>query len=225
MVVWDWGFREEEAYSFHQTAEGAWELFDAHTHMMKGLFNYHTAYRTYTQACLQEFVDENIQYAEIRVNSMQSSQVWLDDGSRQLENRETVELIIDEYQAFSAKSASAFKCVKLIYCTPRSSDLEDVKIMLDECLNFKSDFPDYIGGFTIVGQEAKGRAPKDFVPQLMQFQQECADKGIEIPFLLHCSETLDIGTDVDRNLAHPLLLGSRRIGHGFALSRRPYIME
>ena len=48
---------------------------------------------------------------------------------------------------------------------------------------------------------------------------------VNIPFLFHCAETLDIGTDTDGNLVDALLLGSKRIGHGFALARHPYTME
>lgn len=42
--------------------------------MMKGLFNYEHAYRRYTQLLLAEFVKENIQYAEIRPNFMNTNQ-------------------------------------------------------------------------------------------------------------------------------------------------------
>lgn len=43
--------------------------------MMKGLFNYEHAYRRYTRLLLQELYDENIMYAEIRPNFMNSNQV------------------------------------------------------------------------------------------------------------------------------------------------------
>jgi adenosine deaminase CECR1 len=80
-----------------------------------------------------------------------------------------------------------------------------------------------------VGEEAKGKPLRDHVPQLLQFQRNCngEDGGekVEIPFLFHCGETLEMGTDTDDNLLDALLLKSKRIGHGFSLARHPYIME
>lgn len=80
-------------------------------------------------------------------------------------------------------------------------------------------------GFDLVGEESKGRPLKDFVPIFLEFQQECKRKQLDIPFLFHCGETLDIGTDTDGNLWDALLLNSKRIGHGFALPNNPDIME
>jgi len=42
---------------------------------MKGLLNYETAYISYTRRCLQEFADDNIQYAEMRVTFLPTSQL------------------------------------------------------------------------------------------------------------------------------------------------------
>lgn len=64
-----------------------------------------------------------------------------------------------------------------------------------------------------------------FVPEFLQFQQDCKAAGVEIPFLFHCGETLETGSETDHNLLDALLLKSKRIGHGFALARHPYIME
>lgn len=80
-------------------------------------------------------------------------------------------------------------------------------------------------GFDLVGEESKGRPLKDFTKQFLEFSKLCKEKRVEIPFLFHCGETLDIGSETDGNLVDALLLGSKRIGHGFALPRHPYILE
>lgn len=115
--------------------------------MMKGLFNYETAYRQYTRLCLEEFVDDKIQYAEIRPNFMSTNQVWRDDGSDQIDNKGIMELIMKEYKGFQERHKhQVLKGLKIIYCTPRSFDPEQVKESLAECLLFKTWWPEWIAG-------------------------------------------------------------------------------
>lgn len=80
-------------------------------------------------------------------------------------------------------------------------------------------------GFDLVGEEAKGKPLKAFLAEFIQFQQDCRAAKLDIPFLFHCGETLDMGTEIDGNLIDALLLKSKRIGHGFALAKHPYIMQ
>ena len=63
------------------------------------------------------------------------------------------------------------------------------------------------------------------MPEFLEFKKACRKEGVEIPFLFHCGETLDVGADTDGNLVDALLLDSKRIGHGFALPRHPYVLE
>ncbi|KAL8318570.1 hypothetical protein RB597_005722 [Gaeumannomyces tritici] len=225
-------YNAEEAHGVHQTAEGAWAKFNGRTRMMKGLFNYETAYRKYTQRCLQDFVDDNIQYAEIRPNFMHTNQVWSTDGKQLYNNYKIMEIITGECNRFledrrGRSDAPFFQGIKVIYCTPRSFPDHLIKDSLDECLELKrsAEIGHMIAGFDLVGQENAGRPLRDHVENLLQFQADCKMKGVEIPFLFHCGETLEMGTDTDGNVVDALLLGSKRIGHGFSLSRHPYIME
>ncbi|KAG8670018.1 hypothetical protein FPOAC2_09360 [Fusarium poae] len=221
-------FQEEETHNHLQTASGAWEKFNGRTRMMKGLFNYATAYRRYTRLCLEDFMKENISYAEIRPNFMTSNQLWTDDGKHLIDNKGIMELIIGEVQDFQIdmkKQGRYFGGLKVIYCTPRSFAPEQIEAALAECLAFKKVWPEWIAGFDLVGEEAKGRPIKDFIPELLKFQDNCVGEGVEIPFLFHCGETLDMGTDTDGNLVDALLLKSKRIGHGFALAKHPYVMQ
>ncbi|KAK7426610.1 hypothetical protein QQZ08_006940 [Neonectria magnoliae] len=221
-------FDEQETHNHLQTSSGAWEKFNGRTRMMKGLFNYETAYKKYTRLCLEDFLRDNIQYAEIRPNFMTNNQLYHDDGTGPIDNWGIMKIIIDEVEAFKAEVArerKSFVGLKVIYCTPRSFQSKDVKAALDECREFKKRWPQWIAGFDLVGEEAKGRPLKDFIPELLDFQKKCRQEKLEIPFLFHCGETLDMGTDTDRNLVDALLLDSKRIGHGFALAKHPYIMQ
>lgn len=146
-------FAEEEAHGLLQTVGGAWEEFNMRTQMMKGLFNYETAYRTYTRRCLEDFVADNIQYAEIRPNFMDTNQVWKDDGSAKMDNVEIMQMIIEEYEKFQAelkdKPESYFGGMKIIYCCPRSYPKEKVANGLKQCLEFKKRWPQWIAGMSI----------------------------------------------------------------------------
>ncbi|TQV96658.1 hypothetical protein V2A60_002956 [Cordyceps javanica] len=221
-------FSEEEAHGALQTAAGAWEKFNGRTRMMKGLFNYETAYRKYTRLCLEDFVRDNIQYAEIRPNFMMSNQLYHDDGTGPIDNKGIMNIIIDEVTKFQQEMAAQnryFGGIKVIYCTPRSLDPSAVKAALDECLEFKQRWPKWIAGFDLVGEESRGRPLSDFIPEFLAFQEQCRRQAVEIPFLFHCGETLDAGSAVDGNLLDALLLHARRIGHGFALPKHPLVLQ
>lgn len=194
--------------------------------MMKGLFNYETAFVTYTRKCLEEFERDKIQYAEIRPNFMMTNQIYTDDGSKQLDNEETMRKIVEVYKLYKKQHISSnIYGLKVIYCTPRSFPADKVQAALEECLSFKKgEFKDYIAGFDLVGEEAQGKPLKAFIPQFLDFKRKCVASGVEIPFLFHCGETLELGGDTDGNLIDALLLDSKRIGHGFALARKPYLM-
>ena len=65
--------------------------------------------------------------------------------------------IMEEYQKFQDKADSYLGGLKIIYCTPRSFSKEQVPVALDECFKFKEPWPEWIAGFDLVGEEAKGK--------------------------------------------------------------------
>ena len=48
---------------------------------------------------------------------------------------------------------------------------------------------------------------------------------IDLPFYFHAGETLGSGDEVDENLFDVILLGTRRIGHGFSLYKHPLLID
>lgn len=119
--------------------------------MIKGLFNYETAYRTYTRRFLADLVADGILYAEIRPNFMTSNQLYRDDGSGPIDNAGIMEMIVDEVTRFKEELAAAadgraFGGIKVIYCTPRVFSPREVEAALDECFEFKQRWPEWIAG-------------------------------------------------------------------------------
>ena len=57
---------------------------------------------------------------------------------------------------------------------------------------------------------------KYYFKTLLQFKARAEALGLDIPFLFHAGETLGDGSPEDQNLYDAILLGTKRIGHGFA---------
>jgi adenosine deaminase CECR1 len=96
---------------------------------------------------------------------------------------------------------------------------------MKQCIEMKLEFPDLIAGYDLVGQEDLGRPLSDLAPELFWFRKACAQEGVDIPFFFHAGETLGDGDSVDENLFDAILLGTRRIGHGFSLYKHPLLID
>lgn len=92
--------------------------------------------------------------------------------------------------------------------------------MVFECL-----VTDGFAGFDLVGHEEMGNELRHFVPEFLAFRKKCKAQNLDIPFLFHCGETLEVGDRVDGNLFDAVLLNSKRIGHGYAIARHPLLMK
>jgi adenosine deaminase CECR1 len=134
-----------------------------------------------------------------------------------------------------------FADMKVIYCTPRSFDKGATSKSLNECIELKKKFSHLICGklescsaywlvlitvgFDLVGHEEMGHELKTFIPEFLDFRKKCNEQNLDIPFLFHCGETLQVGDTVDGNLFDAILLNSKRIGHGYAIARHPLLMK
>ncbi|CZT40932.1 related to CECR1 protein [Rhynchosporium secalis] len=219
---------EEEAHGTRQTSRGIWEKFNHRTQMMKGLFAYESAFRNYTRECIKDFVQDNIQYAEIRPNFMATNSLKTDDGYNSIGNEGIMRIIDEELRntmAEISESGQHFGGMKVIYCTPRSFKKEQVEASLNECIELKLKFRSLLCGFDLVGHEEMGNELRHFVPEFLAFRKKCDTQNLDLPFLFHCGETLEVGGKVDGNLFDAVLLNSKRIGHGYAIARHPVIME
>ena len=119
---------------------------------MKGLFAYESAFRNYTRACIEDFVQDNIQYAEIRPNFMTANHLKTDDGFGSIDNEGIMRIINEEMKITIEKLSQEnkyFGGLKVIYCTPRSFSREKISVALDECIDLKLKYPDLLCGMIV----------------------------------------------------------------------------
>ena len=71
-------------------------------------------------------------------------------------------------------------------------------------------------GFDLVGHEASLKPLIDYIRPLTKLIRRREELGIDLPFIFHAGETLGDGNAPDMNLYDAVLLGTKRIGHGWA---------
>jgi adenosine deaminase CECR1 len=92
---------------------------------------------------MRDFIDDGIQYAEIRPN-FPSNALIKDDGSEFIDNFGLMAIIEEELEKFKKQEPSFG--MKVIYCTPRSFTNEQVERSLNECIELKGRFRSLLCG-------------------------------------------------------------------------------
>lgn len=96
---------------------------------------------------------------------------------------------------------------------------------MNMAIELKQAFPELICGFDMAGQEDTGHPLSYWIPELLEMRKKCDDLNIDLPFIFHAGETLDHGGDTDSNLIDAILLGTKRIGHGYSMTKHPVLMD
>ncbi|KAH7213812.1 hypothetical protein BKA60DRAFT_623050 [Fusarium oxysporum] len=127
------------------------------------------------------------------------------DGNNENDHAGTVQLLADVLGDGLPKiqaSGLTFYGVKLIYACLRSITKEHMN-----------------------GQEDAGRPLSYWIPELLDMRARIDKLGLDLPFIFHAGETQDHGGDTDTNLFDAILLGTKRIGHGFSIIKHPLLMQ
>jgi adenosine deaminase CECR1 len=75
------------------------------------------------------------------------------------------------------------------------------------------------------GQEDTGYPLSHWIPELLAMRTKINELQLDLPFIFHAGETHDHGGETDSNLYDAILLGTKRIGHGFSLTKHPLLMQ
>ncbi|KAN0140794.1 hypothetical protein V8E53_001238 [Lactarius tabidus] len=218
-----------EAYGTHNTVTKIWQKFLSTFRATNGLTLYRPIFRQNILRFLVESIADGISYMEPRIN-FYSKYMSDADGNETVPHREWIldfGRAIGEVRTMLKEQGreEAFIGAKVIYTTVRTVSPEEIEWYLEDCITLKQEFPDLIAGFDIVGDENETKPLIDYIKPLLAFKQRVKDLGLDLPFLLHAGETLSDGGKADDNLYDALLLGTKRIGHGFSIVKHPKLMQ
>ncbi|KAI1434196.1 adenosine deaminase-related growth factor [Xylaria sp. CBS 124048] len=214
-----------EAVEQHHGVDHIWKLFSSRYHILESIIRYEPIYRRFLRRLLSILKDDGINYSEIRFS-------WAFDYYRQ--DREVPEgdysamlnVLDEEVKRFqSSEEGRGFWGIRMIWASLRFKNTREIIQDMDNCITTKLTHPHLIAGYDVVAQEDLGRPHRDLLPEIMWFRKQCAEEGVNIPFFFHAGECLGTGSETDHNLFDAILLGTRRIGHGFSLYKHPLLVD
>ncbi|KAE8417699.1 hypothetical protein BDV36DRAFT_173718 [Aspergillus pseudocaelatus] len=132
----------------------------------------------------------------------------------------------EELELFRSTEEGRSLCgARVIWTASRTLSNREMSGSMINCILAKQDFPEVICGFDVIGQGDDARSLVDLVPILFWFRKQCAEEGVDIPFLFHVGDNLCDGKQTENDLFDAILLGTRRLGPGESLYKHPLVLE
>ncbi|EFQ93002.1 hypothetical protein CFE70_010690 [Pyrenophora teres f. teres 0-1] len=214
-----------EHLSHHEGPNEVWRKFMSCFPILGSLIYYEPIFRKFIRNMCKQLLDDGVYYVDMRSAFFTpyrsaGKEKWDDDWFHMLEH------MADEIEKFKAsEEGKEFWGARMIWTTIRQFGKKGVIESMKRCIEMKLEFPEIIAGYDLVGQEDLGRPLSDLAPELFWFRKACAQEGVDIPFFFHAGETLGDGDSTDENLFDAIILGTRRIGHGFSLYKHPLLID
>lgn len=216
---------QEESLNHHHGVDAIWRKFQSTFPILGSMIFYEPIFRAAVQRLLHQLLEDGLRWADFRIAFV---------FKYRRENHDEPEATYDEFFNVFREEVKRFQATeegkrfwgcRFIWTTPRRLGKKEIVESMKKCIAMKSAHSDLIAGFDLVGQEDMGRSLADLTPELFWFRKRCVENQVDIPFFFHAGECLGDGDETDQNLFDAILLGTRRIGHGFSLYKHPLLME
>lgn len=215
----------EEATEHKHGVDHVWRRFQSVFSMVNGIEFYEPIFRKFMRRMLTLLNADGVRWVDLRAafgfKFYKAGQETPEEGFEEL-----FRIFGEEIENFKkSEEGKGFWGARMIWTGIRALDKRQIIEDMDSCIAVKMLYPHLIAGYDLVGQEDMGRPLKDILPELFWFVKTCAEEGVQIPFFFHAGETLGDGDATDQNLFDAILLGTRRIGHGFSLYKHPKLIK
>ncbi|KAI4136090.1 MAG: hypothetical protein LQ347_000080 [Umbilicaria vellea] len=215
----------QDSLEHHLGLHEIWQKFALCFPILNSLIFYEPIFRASIRYMLSELIIDGIRWVDFRLafhfEYRKSGCGDPEDGYEEM-----FRVFGEEVKSFqNSDQGNGFWGCRFIWTTLRSFGKRNIIGSMKDCISAKQAHPDLIAGFDLVGQEDMGRPLADLTPELFWFRKRCVEERLEIPFFFHAGECLGDGDETDENLFDAILLGTRRIGHGFSLYKHPLLIE
>jgi adenosine deaminase CECR1 len=215
----------DESLDHHYGVDAVWRKFSSTFIIISSIVFYEPIFRAFMHRMMSLLYSDGVKWVDLRC-AMVSDYFKEGEEVAQSNYEHLFKVFGEEIEAFkNSDEGKGFWGARLIWTGLRALDTRHIVEDMDACITIKMQYPHLISGYDLVGQEDAGRPLKDVLPELFWFRKQCAQEGVEIPFFFHAGECLGDGNDTDQNLFDAILLGTRRIGHGYSLYKHPLLID
>lgn len=216
----------EESLCHHHGLNAIWRKFQSTFLSIGWMLFYEPIFRRAIHRLLGQLAADGINYVDLRT-------AFRFEYRKQGQTAGQVGRFDDFFVAFGeeiekfkqTEAGKNFKGARMIWTVIRSLDTRSQVEGMKECIRIKKKFPNLVCGFDFVAQEDKGKTLSELTPLIFWFRKKCAEASVDIPFFFHAGECLGDGDSTDNNLFDAILLGTRRIGHGYSLYKHPLLID
>ena len=195
-----------------------WKEFQAVFQRIGGLVSYRTITADYITHSLIVLARDNIQHAELRMSFRNSMYDENTPGGGDI--KEFVEMI--EQIKANIREVDPNFTLTIIHTNLRFRDLNTIWADMEKVYEHRKTYPDLLKGYDLVAEEDNGHTTLFHAKAFLRLDSLEAADGMSFPLFLHDGESNWMSVD---NLYDAVLLGTKRIGHGFNLFRFPTLIE
>eukprot|EP00095_Tigriopus_kingsejongensis_P007315 snap_masked-scaffold431_size173393-processed-gene-0.12 protein:Tk07315 transcript:snap_masked-scaffold431_size173393-processed-gene-0.12-mRNA-1 annotation:"hypothetical protein DAPPUDRAFT_307202" len=209
-----------DPYNVYPDNNSVWSKFFLTWGTIRSLISTKVVFEDYLWQALSEMYADNVQLVETRTIL----------GANICSNLDTCDpmnsdQVISTFQRVSDMFRAAhpdFCGLNVIISRSRVNDqVANVPAWLNESLRLIQAYPDTVIGIDIMGQEDLGPFLIDYAEPLLQAKERNPD----LKFFFHAGEINWQGQSTDLNVIDAILLGTSRLGHGFAIAKHPKAEE
>lgn len=176
-----------------------WRHFNGLFMLVGPLVSYVPVWRDYYRQVLQEALADNVQYVEFRSVVPHLYEL---DGTAVTNETAIVQMFVDVLDEFRAANPT-FIGSKMIYAPVRIVPNATLDGYVTLMTQLHRQFPTFVAGFDLVGQEDPGRSLLDVAPWLLKMPAT-------VKFYFHAGETNWYGSEVDENLVSGLYFNNNK---------------